>query len=269
MPTAMRDSNRPAFRGRGRPLAPMLVVALVVTSLVAACGGTSATPTPAPSRAAATRAPAADPHLTSPTTLEVVYKALQAAGLKIVADTAASGRNGKEPQRKLIATYEGWPLIISEFSTAKALSKATKWKRGKRPGQGEPPFALKGLNILIEWGPTTGRRPPKPDARQKQAIAAIVTALDPLIYPLVARSSVSVDVPVHTPVPKASPADGGPQPLDPATTSRRSTSGSSSTSRPTVGGPSPRSRPISGCPRRPCAPGRTGSSSAASSRWSA
>lgn len=174
--------------------------------IVSACGGPSTTPTPAPTRAAATAAPTPDAHLTAPTTLEVIYRSLQQAGLKVVADTAASGRNGKEPQRKLIATYDGWPLIISEFSTVKALNKATKWKRGKRPGQGEVPFALKGLNILVEWGPTTGRRPPKPDAGQRQAIAALVAALDPLLYPLTARSNVSVDLPVHTPIPTASPA---------------------------------------------------------------
>jgi len=205
MPTAMRDSNRLPFRGRGRPLAPFVVVALAVATIVTACGGTTASPTPAPSQAAVTPVPSLDPHLTAPTTLEVVYKALQAAGLKVAADTAASGRNGNEPQRKLIANYEGWPLIISEFSTVKALNKATRWKRGKHPGQGEVPFALKGLNILVEWGPTTGRRPPKPDARQLASIAAIVGALDPLIYPLTVRSNVDVDVPAHA-VPKPSPA---------------------------------------------------------------
>jgi len=205
----MRDSNRPAFRGRGRPLAPIVVVAIVAASIVAACGSPTTSPTPAPSRAVATAAPSRDPHLAAPTTLEVIYKAFQDAGLKVVADTAASGRNGNEPQRKLIATYDGWPLIISEFSTAKALNKATKWKRGKHPTQGEPPFAVKGLNILVEWGPTTGRRPPKPDAKQRQSIAAIIAALDPIAYPLSVRSSVTVDVPTHTPIPTASPAASG------------------------------------------------------------
>ncbi len=206
----MRDSNRSSFRGRGRPLAPIVATALVVGLFVAACGGNSDTPTPAPSRAAAaTPAPTLDPHLTAPATLEVVYAALQKAGLQINADTAASGRNGNEPQRKLIATYEGWPLIISEYSTAKALNKVTKWKRGKHPGQGEPPIAIKGLNILVEWGPTTGRRPPKPDARQQQAVGALVAALDPLLYPLVARANISLDVPIHTPIPTPSPLPSG------------------------------------------------------------
>jgi hypothetical protein len=204
----MRDSNRSPFRGRGRPLAPLVVVALAAATIASACGSTTASPTPAPSRAVVTPVPSLDPHLTAPTTLEVVYKALQEAGLKVATDTAASGRNGNEPQRKLIANYDGWPLIISEFSTAKALSKATKWKRGKHPGQGEVPFAMKGLNILVEWGPTTGRRPPKPDARQLASIKAMVAALDPLIYPLTVRSSVAVDVPVHA-VPTSSPAPSG------------------------------------------------------------
>lgn len=205
----MRDSNRPPSRGRGRQLAPIVVAACIVALFVAACGSSTVSPTPAPSRAAATTAPTPDPHLTSPTTLEVVYRALQAAKLPINADTAASGRNGDEPQRKLIATYEGWPLIISEYSTAKALNKATKWKRGKHPGQGESPLAIKGLNILVEWGPTTGRRPPKPDARQQQSITALIAALDPLLYPLTVRSNSTVAVPVHTPLPTASPAPSG------------------------------------------------------------
>ena len=32
-----------------------------------------------------------------------------------------------------------------------------------QPGQGEPPIAFAGLNILVDWGPTTGGRPPKPE----------------------------------------------------------------------------------------------------------
>ena len=198
----MRDSNRSTSRGRGRTLASILVASLFVT----ACGSTPASPTPAPSQAAATPSPTPDPHLVAPVALEAVYTALQKAGLKINADTAGVGKPGAEPTRQLVATYEGWPLIISQYSSTKALDQAKKWKKGKRPGQGEPPLAIKGLNILVEWGPTTGRRPPEPDARQLAAIDALVTALDPLLYPLSDRAIVKVDVPVHTPIPAASPA---------------------------------------------------------------
>jgi len=202
MPSEMRDSNRSSSWVRGRLLATIVVIGLLET----ACGAT--TPTPAPTAAtASTAAPVVtpDPHLTSTASLESVYKGLQSAGLALVANTAGSGRAGKEPLHDLSATYEGWPLIISEYSSAKALAKAKKWKAGKKPGQGEPPIAIKGQNILVEWGPTTGKRPPKPDARQKTALAALIAALDPLLYPLKVRSNVTVELPVHTPVTIASP----------------------------------------------------------------
>ncbi len=199
----MRDSNRSSFRGRGRLLAPILVIGV----LTAACGSATPTPTPA-ATTAASAAPVAtpDPHLTTPASLEVVFRALQDAGLKLVADTAGTGKAGKEPLRDLVATYEGWPLIISEYSSAKALARAKKWKAGKKPGQGEPPIAIKGQNILVEWGPTTGKRPPKPDSHQKDALAALIAALDPMLYPLKVRSNVTVELPVHTSTPAASPA---------------------------------------------------------------
>ena len=52
-----------------------------------------------------------------------------------------------------------WPLVVSEYSSSKALAKAKPWKAGAKPGQGEPPIAFIGLNILVEWGPTTTGRP--------------------------------------------------------------------------------------------------------------
>jgi hypothetical protein len=203
MPTAMRDSNRSAPGGRRRLLASIVAIGV----FVAACGSAapSSTPAPTPVRTAAPT-PRADPHLAAPVSLEAVFRALQVADLKIVADTAGSGRKGKEPLRTLVATYAGWPLIISEYSSAKALAKAKKWKAGKKPGQGEPPLAIKGLNILVEWGPTTGRRPLKPDATQRASIASLVAVLDPLLFPLKVRSNSAVKLPTHTPVPTASPS---------------------------------------------------------------
>ena len=202
MPTDMRDSNRSTFRGRGRTLAPIVVIALIV----AACGGGDATPSPSHA-AAATAGPTAtpDPHLPSPASLEDVFRGIQAAGLKVIANTGGTGEAGEEPVRDFSATYEGWPLIISEYSSTKALAKAKRWKRGKHPGQGEPPIAIKGSNILVEWGPTTGKKPPKLDATQQAAVAALIEALDPLLHPLTARTSVPVDIPVHSTDPPRAP----------------------------------------------------------------
>ncbi len=200
MPTLMRDSNRSSPAGRGHILAPILVVGL----LVVACGGTPSSATPAPQAAAQTQAPTPtiDPHLASPTTLEDVFRALQVAGLDLVANNAGAG-TGDEPLRRLNATYDGWPLVLSQYSTAKALAKAKRWKTGKLPGQGEPPVAIKGLNILVEWGPTTGRRPPKPDPTQTTSLERLIAALDPLLDPLKVRSNVAVAMPGQTPAPPA------------------------------------------------------------------
>jgi hypothetical protein len=194
MPTAMRDSNRSASAGRGHTLASIVLVGL----LAAACGGSAPTPTPAPA-VVSTPAPSPTPdvHLASPTTLEDIFKGLQVAGLDMVANNAGAGHGG-EPIRTLNATYDGWPLVLSQYSSAKALAKAKKWKAGKAPGQGEPPLAIKGLNILVEWGPTTGRRPPKPDPAQSTSLTKLVAALDPLLFPLKVRANVPVELPEHT-----------------------------------------------------------------------
>ena len=113
-------------------------------------------PTPVP-----TASPSPAPvHLTDPVAVDVVFAALNKAGLKIKANNAGSGGDSGEPVRRINATYLDWPLIVSEYSSSKALAKATRWKAGAKPAQGEPPIAFIGLNILIEWGPTTtGVRP--------------------------------------------------------------------------------------------------------------
>jgi hypothetical protein len=193
MPCEMRDSNRSAFRGHGRLLAPIIVIGL----LVVACGGGDATPAPTGPALATTPSPTPDLHLASPATLEAVFRGIQEAGLKVDASTGGSGEAGQEPLHDLVATYAGWPLIISQYSTAKAMAKAKRWKAGKRPGQGEPPIAIRGLNILVEWGPTTGGHPPKLDSTQQAAMDALIAALDPMLYPLSARTSVPVELPVH------------------------------------------------------------------------
>ncbi len=126
----------------------------------------------------------------------MVFAALNKAGLKIKANNAGSGRAGGEPVRRINATYLDWPLIVSEYSSGKALAKATRWKDGAKPAQGEPPIAFIGLNILIQWGPTTtGVRPTKPDAREMAALTSLVEVLDPLLSPMKARTIVPVAMP--------------------------------------------------------------------------
>ena len=56
----------------------------------------------------------------------------------------------------------------------------------------EPPIAFMGLNILVEWGPSSGSSPKKPDERQITAAAALYDALDALVSPLAARMIVPI-----------------------------------------------------------------------------
>ena len=98
---------------------------------------------------------------------------------------------------------------------------ATDWKAGDRPGQGESSIAFKGLNILVEYGPTTGDAPKTPDDRQLAAAEALHQALDPLVSPMSARTIVAIPgVPEPTVAPTASPtpkAKPSPKPTAKAT----------------------------------------------------
>ena len=202
IPTAMRDSNRSAHRGRGRLVASLAFVSLVV----AGCGGAPVTATLTPSSAPlAAPTPTPDPHRSDPVSANDIFRALQAAKLDVSAYTAGTGPKG-EPVTTINGAYDGWPIIVSEYSSAKALAKANKWKAGAKLRQGDPPVSIKGLNILIEWGPMTGRRPPKLNAEQRAAVAALIETIDPLLYPLKVRSNITIEVPQHTPVPSPSPS---------------------------------------------------------------
>lgn len=126
------------------------------------------------------------------------------AGLKVKANTAGSGRLGREPIRRISATYLDWPLVVSEYSSSKALAKAKPWKVGAKPAQGEPPIAFIGLNILVEWGPiTTGVRPSKPEGRELAALTSLIEILNPLLSPLKARTIVPIKITDQSPKPGA------------------------------------------------------------------
>ena len=159
-------------------------------------------PTPVP-----TASPSPAPvHLVDPAPADAIFRALGKAGLQIKANTAGAGRLGREPIRRINATYLDWPLVVSEYSSSKALAKAKPWKVGAKPAQGEPPIALIGLNILIEWGPiTTGVRPGKPEARELAALTSLIGILNPLISPLKARTIVPIAIPDPSPKPSAKP----------------------------------------------------------------
>jgi len=186
------------YRLRTARTVTVLVAAAV---LAAACGSSapSASPTPAP-----TPLVTPNPHLPSPATAKQVFAGLGKAGLSITANTATLGAEGTGVVTKIFATYLGWPLDVTEYRSAKALTEAVTWPDGVAPGKGEPPIALAGMNILITWGPMrSGHSPSKLDGRQVEALTNLVSAADLLLSPLRTRSSIPVKVTAAKPAASA------------------------------------------------------------------
>ena len=188
-------------------LAATLIVALAVA---AACA--DAPPSAPPPTAAPTPVITPDPHLADPATADQVFLALGAAGLKMTANNAASGSADGPLVKRINATFLGWPLTVSQYRTTAALQELTAWAPDERPGQGEPSVAIAGLNILVEWGATTGAQPKDPAGPQIQGLIDLATAMDVLLSPLRARSVVAVPgVVTVAPAPSAAPtSSAGP-----------------------------------------------------------
>lgn len=201
---AMRTSNQSAFRLPWLRSHGVALSLIVVGLFAAACqdGATASTapPTPKP-----TPVVTPNPQMTDPASAAAVFTAIARAKLPIVANNAAAG---KDPVNQINATYHDWPLLISEYKSAASLAKAKPWTPGDPPERGEAPVAIIGLNILIEWGPTTGARPPILDANQVLVMNEFLNMIGPYIGPLTARSSSALDVPGPTAAPslKATPS---------------------------------------------------------------
>jgi hypothetical protein len=179
-----------ARRG-SRPQFVVPVTFALVVILAAACSTPAVSPSPTP---VPTPVPTVDPHLGDPASAQAVFNGLGREGLKIVTNTAEVGAAGTAVITRINATYSGWPLEVVEYRTTADLAKtAAAWKAGQRPGNGEPPVALAGANILIRWGPwARNAKPPRPDERQTAALEALVAALDRLLSPLRSRANVPV-----------------------------------------------------------------------------
>ena len=66
-----------------------------------------------------------------------------------------------------------------------------KWDPTAGPKQGDPPYSWVAMNILIAFGPVTGK-PTTPDAdRQAQALA-LIALVDPLVWPIEQKSMAPV-----------------------------------------------------------------------------
>ncbi|HEY3523658.1 MAG TPA: hypothetical protein VGK63_08135 [Candidatus Limnocylindrales bacterium] len=111
-------SSRRVMRGRAAGVAVGLTAALAL----AACGG-GAAPSPSPS-AAPTPTPTPNPHLAAPASVDAVFTWLTRHGLTIIPNNA-DARDSGEPVKRINATYAGWPLILSQYSTEAAARNAT------------------------------------------------------------------------------------------------------------------------------------------------
>ena len=167
-----------------------LVVAFVIAASAAACGDAPASVAPATPRPTPRITP--DPHLGDPTTADAVFQALAKAGLRVSPNNADAGASDGPLVKRINATLLGWQFTVSQFKTSASLTKLTDWGEAGEPAQGDPPIAIAGLNILVEWGPTTGDLPPQPDAAKLNALRDLATNLDLLLSPLRARSVVAV-----------------------------------------------------------------------------
>ena len=205
----MRNSNQ--LRRGSRPPIPVAgVVALLVAGSLAGCGQTAVatgSPTPQP-----TPVVTPDPHLTEPVSADQIFRALGAAKVGIVANNANSGQGNPNIVKVINADVGSWPLRITEYRSSAILAKVAGWKPGAKPARNQAPYAIAGLNILIEYGSLSGAAAPKaPDAARQAQAAAIVAALDPLLWPLAQRSvtvipSRTAEPAASAPGPAASPA---------------------------------------------------------------
>ena len=211
---AMGTRRRPLRPGRHR-----LVFATVVTAwLLAGCGGAAPSPTstPVPSPTP-TPLPTPRPPLTEPAHADEVYLALLADDIVIAPINADTGVGGRDPVKRIHATYDGWPLAISEYKSSRTLASATHWAAGTKPGSGEAPIAFIGLNILVQWGPIASTTQPKtPDGKKLASAGRLRDALARLVAPLSERTI--VPIPPITPVSSpGSSAGAGPSAAPTAT----------------------------------------------------
>jgi hypothetical protein len=149
--------------------------------------------------------------LAEPASVDDVYQELAKAGLRITANTATIGTDGITVKR-INATYANWPLVLTEFKSTNALQIAARFDSGLPPRQGESPYMIAGMNILLEFGPhsTNDKTPAPPETDKVDAALDLVRALHPLLGPLEQRSTQPLPLPTQNPTP--APATASPRP---------------------------------------------------------
>ena len=155
---------------------------IALSSAVAACGSSA----PPSAVAAATVAPTPvitpDPHLAEPATADQIFNAIRVGKLPLSVNNASAGAPGAPIIKQINAQIANWPLIITEYRSSQVLRDALKWDPTAGPKQGDPPYSWVGMNILIAFGPVTGK-PTTPDADRQAQAQALIALVDPLVWP--------------------------------------------------------------------------------------
>jgi hypothetical protein len=195
----MRVSNQ---SGRARGAAAALL-AVMLTACAASVPSSAPQPTVAP-----TPVITPNPHLTDPATADAIFSAIRSAGLPLSTSNAFAGAPNAAVVKRINAAVDNWPLIITQYQDTATLRAAVKWDPSKPPAAGSPPYAFVGLNIMVAFGPPSGKPVPPDASRQAQALR-LVGAMDPLLWPIQQRSV--TPIPTSTP-PAAVPAPSAAKP---------------------------------------------------------
>lgn len=185
----------------------------MAVSLAGAAMLLTACASPAPPSASPTARPTPvitpDPHLVEPATADDVFRAIRSGDLRLTVNNATAGDAKSALVKRINADIANWPLVISQYRSSTDLRKAAKWDAKKPPVGGNPPYAFVGLNILIEFGPVTGK-PAAPDQARREQAQKLVALIDPLLWPMEQRSLVPVEV--RSAAPASAATSGSPAP---------------------------------------------------------
>jgi hypothetical protein len=194
----MRVSNHHARRNG--------VATLMIAFTLAACAASAPPATLAPT-VAPTPVITPDPHLTDPATADAVVRAIGSTGLPLSFTNAIGGDANSPFVKRINGSLDNWPLVVTQYKSSAALRAAIKWDPAKPPAPGSAPYVFVGLNILIAFGPTSGK-PVAPDPARQTEAQRLAVALDPFLWPMEQRSVTPIltrAAPTPKPAPSATP----------------------------------------------------------------
>ncbi|HEX5825486.1 MAG TPA: hypothetical protein VFY18_13590 [Candidatus Limnocylindrales bacterium] len=214
----MRHSNQ-FHRGRRRPFrlaggatpATAMVGLALIVLIAAGCGGATAassSPTALP-----TPLVTPDPHLREPVTADQIWGAIARGHMSLVPSNATISEG--TIVKRINADLEGWTLRITAYTNAAAMKKAKVWLAGEVPGTGDAPYNFAGLNIMVEYGPTSrAGPPPQADPEHRATAEKLLGILDPLLWPIDQHSVLPIPSRTIPPVvPTAAPTKAPKSPV--------------------------------------------------------